>query len=167
MESKGTTVVASCIHQALTDSHRYTTLTDATDQIPEHRCQRAGISVDDAVAECIGKFRHHCSRVFRGDSCAAEDLLELLAEPGGEDCAEHDDTQHGTGLTEVVVRLGGGTNLVSGNRVLRDQNDYLHDQAEANTEDQQVDADQPDRGGGGEGRQVHQGTANDEAPWIG
>ena len=30
MESKGTTVVASCIHQALTDSHRYTTLTDAT-----------------------------------------------------------------------------------------------------------------------------------------
>ena len=33
MESKGTTVVASCIHQALTDSHRYTTLTDATDEL--------------------------------------------------------------------------------------------------------------------------------------
>src|SRR5699024_5905101 len=33
MESKGTTVVASCIHQALTDSHRYTTLTDATHHI--------------------------------------------------------------------------------------------------------------------------------------
>ena len=30
MESKGTTVVASCIHQALTDSYRYTTLADAT-----------------------------------------------------------------------------------------------------------------------------------------
>ncbi|WP_313548277.1 DUF3427 domain-containing protein [Corynebacterium sp.] len=28
MESKGTTVVASCIHQALTDSYRYTTLRD-------------------------------------------------------------------------------------------------------------------------------------------
>ncbi|AHI18597.1 hypothetical protein CCASEI_00050 [Corynebacterium casei LMG S-19264] len=30
MESKGTTVVASCIHQALTDSYRYTTLRDTT-----------------------------------------------------------------------------------------------------------------------------------------
>ena len=36
MESKGTTVVASCIHQALTDSHRYTTLTDATDGVPAY-----------------------------------------------------------------------------------------------------------------------------------
>lgn len=36
MESKGTTVVASCIHQALTDSHRYTTLTDATLQLLEN-----------------------------------------------------------------------------------------------------------------------------------
>lgn len=30
MESKGTTVVASSIHQALTDSYRYTTLRDTT-----------------------------------------------------------------------------------------------------------------------------------------
>lgn len=30
MESKGTTVVASCIHQALTGSYRYTTLRDTT-----------------------------------------------------------------------------------------------------------------------------------------
>nr|EEI13503.1 hypothetical protein HMPREF0276_2326 [Corynebacterium accolens ATCC 49725] len=29
--SKGTTVVASCIHQTLTVSYRYTTLKDATD----------------------------------------------------------------------------------------------------------------------------------------
>ena len=35
MESKGTTVVASCIHQALTDSHRYTTLTDATHDLSD------------------------------------------------------------------------------------------------------------------------------------
>jgi glycopeptide antibiotics resistance protein len=33
MESKGTTVVASCIHQALTDSYRYTTLRDTTGRI--------------------------------------------------------------------------------------------------------------------------------------
>ena len=33
MESKGTTVVALCIHQALTDSYRYTTLRDTTHEM--------------------------------------------------------------------------------------------------------------------------------------
>lgn|SRR5699024_2545231 len=49
MESKGTTVVASCIHQALTDSHRYTTLTDATINASFHgSCARHDICYDNA-----------------------------------------------------------------------------------------------------------------------
>ena len=48
MESKGTTVVASCIHQALTDSHRYTTLTDATSPVVDAVALGLGVALNIA-----------------------------------------------------------------------------------------------------------------------
>ena len=54
MESKGTTVVASCIHQALTDSHRYTTLTDATLEVLDYGY--AASVFKDAHRSCVEKY---------------------------------------------------------------------------------------------------------------
>ena len=53
MESKGTTVVASCIHQALTDSHRYTTLTDATGR--NRLLQRRAVGIGSVVETFLRK----------------------------------------------------------------------------------------------------------------
>ena len=57
MESKGTTVVASCIHQALTDSHRYTTLTDATHVIGFLVLMFTATT--DLLGCCVLYFHHH------------------------------------------------------------------------------------------------------------
>lgn len=53
MESKGTTVVASCIHQALTDSHRYTTLTDATQTVEFSLMKRYGTLDEQTAPICF------------------------------------------------------------------------------------------------------------------
>src|SRR5699024_172803 len=66
MESKGTTVVASCIHQALTDSHRYTTLTDAT-TMPRNRWTGSDFSKNRAGGRSNERApeRRYFRRIFR------------------------------------------------------------------------------------------------------
>ena len=92
-------------------------------QVPEHRRQAVGVGVDDRRLQRLagGLDRGRDEGVRRGDA-RLDRLLgvggqrpgEVVGQPAGEQRAEDGDAQGGADLAEVVVRRGGGADLVGG-----------------------------------------------------